>query len=486
MRHRSCHILLSALLAMLTLVSCEDRLTSDPAAAIVFSQDTLRFDTVFTERGTATQVMMIYNPQKQAVMIESVSLRKDSPFRLNLDGESEQENLHDILLRGGDSLFLFVKAEIDPQDSATPVLVEDSVIFSVNGNRQTLHLEAIGQDVIVLRGDTLEGTQELGGGKPYLVFDTVYLTGNTLIKEGTRFYMHDNSVMVFLAGLIVNGTKDNPVVFRGDRFDNILRDIPYDYSSGKWGGIFIIRHPELAKNPPYSINYLDVHSAMFGLFCQSNATQNLPIVYIRNSRLHNFSVYGLVMQNMNSEVSNCEISNAANYCVYLSGGKHTFVHNTIANFFNFKRENVSIHSVGREDVAALYISDLSKNQVRTEAVFKNNIISGWRRQNITLATALPDRYDGLFLGNFLRNDSLNTTLFPHNTYEQDNDTVFTRTYFSREEGTYYDFRLDSVSPARDIADSLTAVKYPLDRNGNKRLADGKPDAGCYEWQPEQQ
>ena len=192
------------------------------------------------------------------------------------------------------------------------------------------------------------------------------------------------------------------------------------------------------------------------------------------------------MQNMNSEVSNCEISNAANYCVYLSGGKHTFVHNTIANFFNYKRENVSIHSVGREDVAALYISDLSKNQVRTEAVFNNNIISGWRRQNITLATALPDRYDGLFLGNFLRNDSLNTTLFPQNAYEQDNDTVFTRTYFSREEGTYYDFRLDSVSPARDIADSLTAVKYPLDRNGNKRLADGKPDAGCYEWQPDQQ
>ncbi|MBR1807980.1 MAG: hypothetical protein IJ776_01135 [Paludibacteraceae bacterium] len=484
MRLRYSFILLVLAAATCLIGSCEDRLTNDPSAGITFSVDTLRFDTVFTTKGSATKVVMAYNRGKEAVMIESVGFSESENFRYNIDGETQKDNLRDILLRGGDSIFMFVKATIDPQDTDKPVLIADSVIFNVNNRRQVLRVEAISQDVIVLRGDTLEGKTELGSDKPYLVFDTVIATGNVLIKEGARFYMHDNAVMVFLGSLIVNGTKDKPVVFRGDRFDNILRDIPYDYASGKWGGIFLLRPSDLMHNPAYSINYLDIHSAMFGLFCQSDKTKDLPIVYLRNSRLHNFSAYGLVLQNMNAEVSNTEISNCADYCVYLAGGRHTFVHNTIANFFNYKRENVSIHSVGREDVAAVYISDLSKNQVRTEAIFKNNIISGWRSQNITLATALPDRYDGVFLGNLLRNDSLNADLFPYNCYEQDEDTVFTRIYFSREEHTYYDFRLDSVSPARNIADSLTAVKYPIDRNGNSRLKDGKPDAGCYEWQPE--
>ena len=486
MRLHDGFILFFLCLASCLICSCEDRLSNNPEAGISFSVDTLRFDTVFTTKGSATKVVMAYNKGKEAVMIESVSFSNNDNFRYNIDGESKKEELHDIILRGGDSIFMFVKATIDPQDESKPVLIEDSVVFRVNQKRQVLYVEAISQDVIVLRGDTIEEKVELGGGKPYLVYDTVIWGGNVLMKEGTRFYMHDNAVMVFLSGLQVAGTRDNPVVIRGDRFDNILRDIPYDYASGKWGGIFLIRSPELMMNPNYNLNYLDIHSGMFGLFCESDKTKDLPTLRMRNCRLHNFSAYGLVLENMNADIVNTEISNCANYCVYLAGGKHTFIHNTIANFFNYKKENVSIHSVGREDVAAVYISDLSKNQVRTEAIFKNNIISGWRRNNITLATALPDRYDGVFLGNLLRNDSLSTDLFPYNCYEQDEDTVFNRIYFSREEHTYYDFRLDSVSPARDIADSLTAVMYPLDRDGNNRLKDGKPDAGCYEWQAEEE
>ncbi len=484
MTTRHCFILYVLVIVACLLCGCEDRITSDPESHLSFSVDTLRFDTVFTERGSATKIVKAYNRSKEAVVIDNISFSDNDNFRFNINGENDKDNLHDILLRGGDSIFIFVKATIDPHDTAKPVLVEDSVIFFVNSNRDVLHVEAVSQDVIILRGDTIEDIVQLGNDKPYLVFDTVWFMNNVQINAGTRFYMHDNSVIVFRRGLIVKGERDNPVVFRGDRFDDILRDIPYDYASGKWGGIFLI--PDLnsdSKNPPYNINCLDVHSATFGLFCQSDKTSDLPQIYLSNSRLHNFSLYGLVLQNMNAEVSNCEISNCADYCVYLSGGRHTFVHNTIANFFNYKKENVSIHSVGREDVAAVYISDLSKTQVRTEAVFKNNIISGWRRNNITLATALPNRYDGVFLGNLLRNDTLDIARFSDNCYEQDTDTVFTRIWFSREEHTYYDFRLDSVSPARDIADSLTAVSYPLDRDGNSRLKDGKPDAGCYEWQP---
>ena len=41
---------------------------------------------------------------------------------------------------------------------------------------------------------------------------------------------------------------------------------------------------------------------------------------------------------------------------------------------------------------------------------------------------------------------------------------------------YYDFRLDSLSPARGIGDSAVASRYPKDLLGNERTS---ADAGCY-------
>ena len=39
--------------------------------------------------------------------------------------------------------------------------------------------------------------------------------------------------------------------------------------------------------------------------------------------------------------------------------------------------------------------------------------------------------------------------------------------------------MDSLSPARGIADSVAALLYPYDRLGNRRKL--HPDAGCYEY-----
>ena len=46
---------------------------------------------------------------------------------------------------------------------------------------------------------------------------------------------------------------------------------------------------------------------------------------------------------------------------------------------------------------------------------------------------------------------------------------------------YYDFQLDSLSPARALADSTIAQQYPYDRLGIRRKS--LPDAGCYEYAP---
>ena len=76
---------------------------------------------------------------------------------------------------------------------------------------------------------------------------------------------------------------------------------------------------------------------------------------------------------------------------------------------------------------------------------------------------------------------------PHatnNVYWQTTDTtdVFVNDFYKYKEYVYYDFRLDSLSPAIGIGDSLVALPYPLDRNGVSR-ANIIPDAGCYQHQP---
>ena len=117
---------------------------------------------------------------------------------------------------------------------------------------------------------------------------------------------------------------------------------------------------------------------------------------------------------------------------------------------------------------------------KTETSFKNCIITGGRGNNLVVATPLPDNYNGEFVGNYLRADSLPKAFAKDNVYATEADSmVFKNIYYRYKEYHYYDFGLDSLSPARGIADSITTLSYPIDRAGRQRKA--KADAGCYEF-----
>ena len=187
------------------------------------------------------------------------------------------------------------------------------------------------------------------------------------------------------------------------------------------------------------------------------------------------------MQNIDATIVNTEISNCALYCVYLAGGNYNFVHNTVASYFGYPYTTINIHNnINREDVAAVYINNLSKNIAPTITSFYNCIITGARKNNMVLATPLPDYYEGKFVGNYLQTDSLSETFAQQNVYATDSDSiVFRNVYYLLKEYRYYDFQLDSLSPARGIADSVVALQYQYDRLGIRRKT--KPDAGCYEY-----
>lgn len=479
------HILL--ITSLLALVGCQqDILSDDPTAQLTFSQDSVLFDTVFTTMGSSTKRMMVYNPNKNAVLIERVEMADGKSFYINLDGENQLENLCDITLRGGDSLFLFIRAEIDPQQSNSPVLVEDTITFHVNNKAQHIYLQAYGQNVEILQSKD-KFIQKNGfiftNKKPYLIYDTLVIAGDLTIQQGATLYMHSGSMIYAYGNVTAQGTKENPIIIRGDRTDMLFDSVPYRVASGQWDGLYLI-HPKDWPTPQYNLDYVDILSGAIGLYAFSEETEQRPQMLLSNARIHNHSVYGLVAQNVDATVVNSEISNCASYCVYLAGGKHDFIHNTIAAYFGFPYTTINIHNnILAEDVAAVYINNLSKSMAPTAASFYNCIITGARKNNVVVATPLTDHYEGSFVGNYLRSDSLPEVFAQNNVYASDSDSVvFRNTYYLLHEYRYYDFQLDSLSPARGVADSVIALRYPHDRLGNLRKS--RPDAGCYEYREE--
>lgn len=476
---------LPILCMMMGMVACQQNIVSDdPLLQLDFSHDTVLFDTVFTSMGSSTKRVMVYNPNKHAICIDQVSMREGKHFQINLDGENNLDQLRDITLRGGDSLFLFVRAYIDPLAENSPVLIEDNIAFGVNGKTQQITLQAYGQNVEKIQGDSglmVYQHLKLTNQKPYLIYDTVAVAGNLTIEAGTTIYMHAGAGIYVYGSMTANGTQDNPIIVRGDRTDKLFDSVPYRMASGQWDGIYLL-HAKGMMPPMYQLNYVDILSGSVGLYVYSEATgMVLPKISMKNSRIHNHSTYGVVLQNVNAEVVNCEISNCASYCVYLAGGKHNFVHNTIAAYYGYPYTDLNLHTnILPEDVAAVYINNLSKNMAKTNSSFYNCIITGGRKRNVVVATPLSDYYEGRFEGNYLRSDSLDAAYAKNNVYATDSDScVFKNIYYLSKEYHYYDFHLDSLSPARGIGDSIAALSYPTDREGYRRKS--RPDAGCYEF-----
>ncbi|MBO4250246.1 MAG: hypothetical protein J5884_03210, partial [Paludibacteraceae bacterium] len=271
------------------------------------------------------------------------------------------------------------------------------------------------------------------------------------------------------------GTMDAPVIIRGDRLDRLFDSVPYSYAGGSWNGLYL----QSDQPRTYTLNYMDILSGNVGLYCYNTGNTGLSNLTMNGCRIHNHTLYGLVLVNTDAFVTNTEISNCASYCVYCSGGTHEFVHSTIASYFNYT--SIRIQSVAKENCAAVYIDNLAKTGPQTNTSFYNSIITGYLTNQLVVATPFDRFYPGAFVGNYLKTDTL---LIPHaaaNVYWQKTDTtnVFVNDFYKYKEYVYYDFHLDSVSPAIGIGDSIAALPYPTDRDGVSRALK-RPDAGCYQ------
>lgn len=466
------------------LTSCMDdaNFSTSPDDKLSFSQDSVAFDTVISGTITNTYTFQVYNRTNKALRISQVYIEggKTSPFKANVDGTFLYGgSASDFELTPGDSLRVFLNVSAPVSGEEAPRKISDKLIFLTESSvRQEVVLLAYGQDVENMRAVTVNTDSSLTSRKPYQIFDSLVVAkGVTLtLTAGTRLYFHAGANLIVHGRIIVEGTREKPVIFRGDRLGNMFSKQPYDRIPGQWGGIVLTQ-----SSYGNELRYADIHSGTFGVRCDSSDVTRSKIK-IENSIIHNVSGDALYSRSNQIFASNSQITNAGGNCITLFGGDATFIHCTIANFYSF---------TGGRGVALSYSNaDGASRLPLIRADFFNCLITGYSDDEIMGNQS--ERYkDDAFNYSFhsclldtpeIENEHIVNCLWDNDEYSE----------FFREKNFYPEFDLDQLiftfslngnSQAVGNADtSVTAIYCPTDIKGNKRLSDGKADIGCYEHQ----
>lgn len=473
---------LAPLLALLLFFGCTDpfNFTDNPNAQLAFSTDTVHFDTVFTTVGSTTLQFRFYNNNTHAVKTTiQLAGGNQSNFRLNIDGLAAN-SLSDYEIRANDSAFIFVEVNVDPQNSNSPMVIEDSVLFFTNGNQQNIKLVAYGQDVHLFNDSVLD-TRTWINDKPYLIYNSILVDENqTLtIEAGTRIHFHNESALWVLGTLKVNGTADEPVVFSGSRLDEWYRDNP-----GQWYGVYRTDSFEYLTGGIHFwqgstnnvIDHAIIKNGVKGIQVDLSDESSEPTLILSNSTIMNMTGIGLLAQNSKMRVYNSAIVNCGIYAVALSyGGQYEFYHTTIGSYY--------IKGVQREQPSLAlnnyYIANNEATIFNMDASFGNCIIYGKLENEI-----LIDKFDTDLVDFNYFFDHCLIKLKPN--YDLSNTAHFNAIISHRDSLPRFvnpdagDFRLDTLSAAKDKGSTLYSTIFPVDMLGNSRIDDLAPDLGAFE------
>jgi hypothetical protein len=502
-RNKSCGVFLPLFLLPAIFFACNDgfeNYSNSPHDLLSFSVDTLRFDTVLTTVNTPVNAFMVYNKNSKPLLISSIKLRNagTSGFKINVDGQAKT-GFEDVEIRANDSIYVLVDIKPPTTGDNQPVVITDYIEFITNGQQQTVVLEAYGQDVIVWKGWTVSSDSILSNEKPFLIYDSLVVKeGVTLdIREGTVFYMHKNAELIVKGTLRMKGTLEKPVIIRGDRLDSMV-GVPYDLIPGQWGGI---RFTSTSFNNVFE--HVRIRNGNFGVKLELSEPAESKLK-MTNVILTNFK--GILVYSVNCRLSaeNCEFSNSKDALLYLTGGSYSFTHCTLANYYatnpeagwgNSDNETIRLNNVyypekeGEEEAKPEYYPVL-------QADFYNTIIWGMKNQSSSKIlieesgeSSIRYYFENCVIPNEdATNDDVNDKDTPPmvvncliNKYPEFIDINPAKEDKNSHEFVY-DFRIDSISPARNVANPKFTESLPLDLNGVDRFLDEGPDMGAYEYE----
>lgn len=495
--------------------SCRKDFEFSPSTgSLQFSKDTVYLDTVFTNIGSSTYNLKVYNRSEDDISIPSVGLAlgETSNYRLNVDGIAGK-SFENIEILAKDSLFIFVESTIDINNFPNPdgiYLYTDQIEFDTGANQQKVELVTLVQDATFIYPDRDNTTKiietltlNIGGemvetelqgrellpteltftnAKPYVIygFATVPPSETLTIEAGARLHFHENSGIIVSNGasINVNGAfsndqelLENEVIFEGDRLEPNFSNVP-----GQWGAIWL-----LDGSINNTINYATIKNANIGILCDGNPNDPDNKFTITNSQIYNSASFGILGRNTSIAGENVVINNSGlSSFAGTIGGKYNFTHSTIANYWKngFRQfPSVILNNFVLDEENNATLADLA------EANFNNCIIYGNDNPEILLDEIEEESvaFNFKFTNCLIRFQDTNNN-FTGPNYDFNDSSKYEGNIFN-EDPNFKDTDLneliigdDSAANAQGLGTFATQVPFDI-LNVNRTTS---PDLGAYQ------
>jgi len=502
---------------------------SASTGSLEFSKDTVYLDTVFTNIGSSTYNLKIYNRSNDDIIIPSIKLGEgfNSYYRMTIDGTTGLEGganqpigkvFENIEMLAKDSMYIFIETTIDIQDLAalqTQFLYTDVIEFDSGQNLQEVELVTLvkdanfiypdrsttidsqtGEEIHVIEtltfdvdGDGIEDETTIQGRfladseltftneKPYVIYgyaavpDSKTLT----INAGARVHFHAHSGLLITGGasLKVNGIPsvdqelmEGEVIFEGDRLEPRFANIP-----GQWQTIWLFNN-----SIDNVINHATIKNGTIGVLSDGN--QNDPAkVTLTNSQIYNSSNFGVLGRGTSIYGENIVVNNSGQSSFAGTyGGSYNFVHSTFANYWsNSFRQFPSV-------LLNNYIID-EDNTVFTNpldaANFTNCIVYGSDNPELILDRDASDDFNFKFTNSLIKFDNSNNN-FTSDVYNFNNNTLYENVVFNQDpeflDPNNNKLNIPNGSPADNFG--IVFGNLAVDILNTSRSA--TPDLGAYE------
>lgn len=309
---------------------CERDFSNAPAAAdLVFSSDTVSFDTIYAGFPTPTLRVALRNVGDDDVTIGSVALAggESSPFMVNINGVSAC-HAESLRLCSGDSLLVFVSVRDASVNGGFAFRgLSDRIVATGGANEWRTNLSAVVRNVKNMGGVLSADEQWLCDSIPYLVSDSVVVgpQATLLVGPGVSVLMgRDASFLV--EGRLVGAAEPR----RRSSFSPVRSDGIYSSVPGQWGGI------HLAAGALADLRYCDVACASEALVCDSSSSLVADGLWIRDA-----SRTGVSLTEAEAVLTNSIVSDCGGGAFSVVGGRVGLRHVTVADYYSWDYRKVA-------------------------------------------------------------------------------------------------------------------------------------------------
>lgn len=455
----------SFILMLLTLSCKKESFITTSAANISFSQDSIYFDTLFTERASITQYFIVYNNNDQRLRLSRIAIASgaNSIFSINADGRKGPD-VRDIEIGANDSIYVFVSANVDESNTTMPFIIDDSIVVEFNGNHRFVKLSAWGQNAFFLSNKIIASDTTWTNERPIVISGGVLIAegAKLTVQQGAQVYLHADAPILVEGTLFAQGNKydSTRIVFQGDRLDRIYKDLP-----GSWPGIYFRE-----SSRSNLLQYVVVKNAYQGIVSEKPSVDGIVKLRLEQCIIDNCYDAGIIGVNTSIQAVNCLVSNCGKNLFLVQGGDYSFIHCTdvaVSNSYVPHKQPVLTLTDFITVQGSILVSP-------TKAAFTNCVfwgINGTVEDEVAVIRAGTAAFNVNF-SNCLWKVAKEPTGVTINAVVSNNDPLFIETDPSNNR---YNFNVNHGSPVID-AGVNAGISSDLEGRGRENI----PDIGAYE------